>query len=751
MLYSLFSSIAGQSDEELGKKDDDRRGDGRGRWVAVSKAFVRMRRKRMVLVAAAVFMIWFFFTHRLTDLLPHHAQTERETPLEPSSGKPVVQLAEGPPSAQSHHTLDDSYTDSPKTPPPPQQGTKPDNKHSTKYYYEGKLAFSYLPLTMRSVGAFQSHRQQSRNVLFAAASLKSAASLLPIAVEMARRSRNVHVVLMGRNDMSIFELMGANNIARDSGVYFHDARPDFAPYSSDRRAELGITSAFRYIRDVIQPQAVVTGPESVEDGVFTRTIRKSTQNFNIPLIELPDRDQMRFGEPVESLSWISRLDSRSLASWKLPRIEVVIQAPTGSSGPLIRLMDRLAKADYTGTTHPALTIELPSEPDSVLQTYLNEFKWPPDAIAREASHFTIRRRIKIPTVTPEEASVRFVESFYPTHKEHSHVLILSPYADVNRLYFQALRYYVLTYRYSMSRSAYPQVMGISLDMPTLHLNGTEGFDPPDMSALEGFTVSGIKPAGKSVRPPYLWQAPSATAVLYFGEPWKELHSFLSLRLAKFHSQTKPKQKHKLVGTHMPAWSEYVLEFMRARGYAILYLGTQRLDQALAWTRPEAHHGPEEFHRTHLDEDDSASGEPTKPVEEGKPLIVDGPFLPPDLDAPAAKEKHDRAAAGRSGGGAAGPTLPLDSMLPFRGTDPPLAELPFLGPDGTRVRLRDVPAAGRREAESFRRELGGCPSAASSPATAGKRRVVVPGSAEDLFCFGDERWEDDPAALAFDDV
>ena len=553
------------------------------------------------------------------------------------------------------------------------------------------------------------------------------------------------MVLMGRNDLSVVEILKANNIDSDSGVYVHDARPDYAPYSSDQRAELGISTAFLYIRDMMQPQAVITSSETVEDGVFTRTIRKSTQVFNIPLIELPDSNQKR-GEPLESLSWISRLDSKSLASWKLPKIELVIQAPTGSSGPLIRLMESISKADYTGAPHPALTIELPSEPDSVLKTYLNDFKWPPEARDGEAPQFTIRRRIKIPTVTPEEASVRFMESFYPAHMEHSHVLILSPYADVARLYFQALRYYLLTYRYSTSKSSYPQIMGISLDAPSLHLNGTEKFDPPGMSSLGDVTVAGIKPVTKDVNPPFLWQAPSTNAVLYFGEPWKELHSFLSLRLAKFHSETKPMRKPKLIGTHMPAWSEYVLEFMRARGYAILYLGSQRPDKAFAWTRPEIHTVPEEFYRPKRQEDDdSAHRDRIKRVKEDEPFVVDEPFLPPDVDAPVAKERRDRASA------ATGPAQPLDGLLPFRGVDPPLAELPFLAPDGARLHPRDVPATSRREAERFRRELGGCSPASSAPAKEGKRRVVVPGSAEDLFCFGNERWEDDPAALALEEM
>jgi hypothetical protein len=141
----------------------------------------------------------------------------------------------------------------------------------------------------------------------------------------------------------------------------------------------------------------------------------------------------------------------------------------------------------------------------------------------------------------------------------------------------------------------------------------------------------------------------------------------------------------------------------------------------------------------------------KLVKEDEPFVVDGPFLPPNLDAPSANKKRDIAPAGSKSGQAsaasAGLAQPLDELLPFHGADPPIAELPFLAPDGARLRTRDVPAASRREAERFRRELGGCSAAASAPAGAGKRRVVVAGSAEDLFCFGGERWEDDPAAVA----
>ena len=58
--------------------------------------------------------------------------------------------------------------------------------------------------------------------LFAAASLKSASILLPIACEMSIRGTNtVHFALMGRDDISIDELKSVNGITNDCKIAYH--------------------------------------------------------------------------------------------------------------------------------------------------------------------------------------------------------------------------------------------------------------------------------------------------------------------------------------------------------------------------------------------------------------------------------------------------------------------------------------------------------------------------------------------------
>src|SRR6202012_2861141 len=130
--------------------------------------------RRLAFLAAALFMIWFFFTHRLSDLLPHRVPPEQDAAHTTSHGRPIVQPSEGLPSAfgqRTHHTLDDSYMDAPRPPPPSQNlWEKPDkDKDSTRFYYQGKLVFSSLSRSMHNVGSFQAYRQPSRNVLFAVA------------------------------------------------------------------------------------------------------------------------------------------------------------------------------------------------------------------------------------------------------------------------------------------------------------------------------------------------------------------------------------------------------------------------------------------------------------------------------------------------------------------------------------------------------------------------------------------------------
>jgi hypothetical protein len=351
-----------------------------------------------------------------------------------------------------------------------------------------------------------------------------------------------------------------------------------------------------------------------------------------------------------------------------------------------------------------------------------------------------------------------MESFYPWNPEHSHVLILAPNAHVSRLYYQQLRFYLLKMRYTHYPSNFPPLMGIALDLPSLHLNDSEPFIPPSMSSLDEMSRDDSEPVSANVRPHFLWEAPNTNAALYFGQTWVELHSFLSLRLARFHSEAKPHQRAKLVGDHLPAWSEYVLEFMRARGSSFFYPGSVSAADAFATIHSEVQRKPEEFHapKEHQKRDDgpaqrfaaaSSDGhDPNvqQPHIDASAAFID-PFLPPAEEASllSRKKKLSPLLKQSTIPGTDRPFQPLINTLPFRGSEPSLFALPHFAWDGSLVAFEDVARRTAVEADDFRREIGGCRDVKTPE---GQRRKIRPGSASDLFCFGDEAWEPKPSSV-----
>ena len=116
----------------------------------------------------------------------------------------------------------------------------------------------------------------------------------------------------------------------------------------------------------------------------------------------------------------------------------MIQAPRGASGSLIRLLKSLSAADFTASSVPHLTIELPHQIDPPMATYLQTFEWPPSHVPNPSKirQLSLRHRIPQHGVNEEESSFRFLESFWPTNSARSHVLVLSPQAEVSPDFFQ---------------------------------------------------------------------------------------------------------------------------------------------------------------------------------------------------------------------------------------------------------------------------------------------------------------------------
>lgn len=252
-------------------------------------------------------------------------------------------------------------------------------------------------------------------------------------------------------------------------------------------------------------------------------------------------------------------------------MEILIHAPSGSSASLTRLLRSLDRADYLGTT-PKLTIELPARTDPQLLKFIKRLR----GGALSPERITLRRRVPLKRMTPLEATVRTVEAFYPSDLSHSHVLLLSPQAELSPSFYHFLKYAALKYRDSYRSARSNNLVGISLDLPTVR--------PTDDTP---FTVPGHE------SPFFCWQAPNSNAVLYFGDKWAEFHTFMGDLLES--SAATVQQSEKQISTKYPAFMEMLLSFVRARGYFLLYPSfpaTQSISMAVVHN--DFYQVPEEF-------------------------------------------------------------------------------------------------------------------------------------------------------------
>lgn len=327
-----------------------------------------------------------------------------------------------------------------------------------------------------------------------------------------------------------------------------------------------------------------------EERSFVAALKKQAAKMNLQasIIELPAHAE-------ENLSWITKLDAASLLQWSRIGIEILVHAHAGASGSLIRLLKSLSAADFSACAIPHLTIELPDDIDASTAQWIQEFQWPPRG-AREpstASQLTLRRRISRRGVTEEESSVRFLESFWPTNYLFSHVLVLSPQAELSPNFFHYLKMTVLEYRYSshvLSSAADQRLFGISLDLPTTTLDGTGRLAPPHRLR----TTQSPMTADDSTL--FLWQAPNSNAALFMGDKWVELHNFVSQVLDVQHrsgSTTAALLADKSVSKDYPAWMEYALRLSQARGYWTIYPGAE-LATNLATIHTDLYRQPEEY-------------------------------------------------------------------------------------------------------------------------------------------------------------
>ncbi|KAL8782658.1 MAG: hypothetical protein Q9213_005197 [Squamulea squamosa] len=679
---SLFGRIFAD-DEELGKKDDDRRS---GRTNLQIPAWSARKptpwRRRRVLYGLIACIALYLFVKNIPE--PDHP---------PVSFRPQY--------STSPRGVANSPQKKPKTVPETsaQKPPLPDEPLEVeKHYYDGPIRFYSLAASLYAVSRLRGQFELNRNVLFVASNLRSASELIPIACEMATWDRNdVHFAVMGRDDLDLDDVKLVNGVDEECKVNWHDARPDFSPWSTDFRMEVSVAAALGHIQTFMHPQVVIMDDHSREDAFFTKAIRAKTSELGQSVIELPK-------DASEKMMWIARLDSGSLAAWQTSYVDILIHAPTRSSGSLIRLLRSIESADYFGHRRPHLTIELPAEIDPPTRKYLDGLVWPPvdPSAASHTSQVTLRHRIPRRASTVEEASIRHVESFYPARPADSHVLILSPQVELSPIYFHFLMYHLLEYKYVSTApvsSELKSLMGLSLELPNMHLNESLMFNPP---MIRSKTQKGEDNPGEPT--PFLWQAPNSNAALYFGDKWVEFHSFLTSRVSLDPAQTP--ERPNLISRMYPSWLEYILELMRARGYTLLYPNFPSDRQSVATVHYELFHPPEEISK------------PKSSTESGTSIPSLDPRETFPTDPNSHRPKHSESTPLKT---------KLISLLPSRdrGTVRELSDLPLLSHEGNELSTEIFKSFAHSFSSDFRREVSLC-SATYKP-------KVEPMKADDLFC------------------
>lgn len=285
----------------------------------------------------------------------------------------------------------------------------------------------------------------------------------------------------------------------------------------------------------------------------------------------------------------------------------------------------------------------------------------------------------------------------------SHVLLLSPRIELSPLYYHYLIYHLLEYKYSAhgkETKNSPNLMGISLELPTHFLNDSGPLTPPVLE-MSPPNRKGGTPGDYST--PFLWQAPNSNAALYFGDKWMEFHSFLTARLSK-----PPTTRSKMISKKHPSWLEFLLELMRARRYSLLYPTFSIDGEAIATIHDELYQLPEEF-----------------PRESSTPASV--PELNPDEPLSLVYERKERAPPNIEHALSSSTLL---SILPNSGDLPEIPDLPLLAFDGSTLTQKQANDDAWTFTEAYRRDIGGCN--AESEIT--KRE---PYSALDLFCHLDQ--------------
>jgi hypothetical protein len=244
--------------DELAKKDDDLKptklASIRPRWAPRSKTL-----KRLAAALALAVLVYLFISNLPTDV----PIRDRRHPVyrpEPEAGTNTLRAPGPMPKLKK-----DPKPKRPLSPPPAPGGPPAQDSAAPPANYNGPIKFQKLLPSLQAIYSTDGSSAVNKNVLFAAASLKSAALLLPLACQMGDELRNyVHFALLGGSEIDMGQLRAVNGIGESCQVIFHgmpaftllslqgsrrlrvvDARPDFAAISAADRLRQSSARALR--------------------------------------------------------------------------------------------------------------------------------------------------------------------------------------------------------------------------------------------------------------------------------------------------------------------------------------------------------------------------------------------------------------------------------------------------------------------------------------------------------------------------
>lgn len=366
---------------------------------------------------------------------------------------------------------------------------------------------------------------------------------------------------------------------------------------------------------------------------------------------------------------------------------MLVHAPLDSSGSLKRLLDSLEKGDYLGLK-PSLTIELPSQTDPQLLDYVQRIS----SDTNFPFSITLRRRISH-NLTPEQSAIRTTEAFYPRGPTGSHLLFLSPQAELSPSFYHYLKYTTLRYRHSVNAAnESSHLLGVSLELPARHPSDDTVFSSPSTSDVPFFN----------------WQAPNSNAALYFGDKWAELHEFLSNRLTV--SGLQFIERNKFISKKYPSVMEDLLELMRVKGYYMLYPSFPVTEgYSLATIHNDLFQFPEEFQAQNVPSDQKWDKDFEDPQHPDEDFVLDLGSVERPLS------RHTTI-------------NPLLHRLPLQ--VPELESLPLLSFRGESISRKDFDINTKKFASEFSTVIGGCDDI---PA---EIRYGEPYTVDDIFCFSE---------------